>query len=170
MQAPFKTRPRRRARGLLLGMVALALALDQVTKELVRTNLERGDFWPSQDWPVRVHHVTNTGAAFGILKDQTGFLIITALLGVAAILLYYRNPPIQHLSVPIAVGMMLGGAVGNLADRIRLGHVTDFIDFPMWPAFNVADASIVVAVAVLIAAYTLRLAGGQGTQAPDVPP
>ena len=153
-QAPQKARLHGRS-ALFFSVAAFVLALDQATKELVRATLERGDFWPSADWAVRIHHVTNTGAAFGILKDQTGFLIVTTFIGLAAILLYYRFPPYDHILVPLAVGMMLGGAMGNLADRIRLGRVTDFIDFPLWPAFNVADSSIVVAVVVLLAAYTL---------------
>lgn len=140
-------------RGLFLAAAALALAVDQLSKELVRTFLERGEAWPSADWPVRVHYVTNTGAAFGILQGQGGFLIVTTLIGLAAILLYYRYPPFDHLLVPIAVGMMLGGAVGNLLDRLRLGRVTDFIDFPMWPAFNLADTSIVVGISALLLGY-----------------
>lgn len=117
--------------------------------------MDLGDFYPSDDWPVRFHHVTNTGAAFGILKDQTSFLAVTSFIGVAAILLYYWFPPFDHWVVSVAMGMMLGGAVGNLSDRIRLGEVTDFIDFPRYPSFNVADASIVVAMAALVLSYAL---------------
>lgn len=142
-------------RALFFGAAAAVLALDQATKEIVRTSLERGEIWPAADWPVRVHYVTNTGAAFGILQGQGGFLIVTTIIGLAAILLYYRYPPFDHLLVPIAVGMMLGGALGNLLDRLRLGQVTDFIDFPFWPAFNLADSSIVVGVLTLIFGYAL---------------
>jgi len=140
-------------RGLFLGAALAVLALDQATKEVVRTLLDRGESWPSADWPMRIRYVTNTGAAFGILQDQTALLIITTILGLAAIYLYYRYPPFHHLLVPVAIGMMLGGAVGNLLDRVRLGRVTDFIDFPAWPAFNVADSSIVVGVAALLLGY-----------------
>ncbi len=140
-------------RGLFLGAALAVLALDQTTKELVRNLMARGQLWPSADWPVRFHYVTNTGAAFGLLRDQTGFLILTTLIGLAAIYLYYRYPPFDHFLVPIAVGMMLGGATGNLLDRLRLGRVTDFIDFPRWPAFNLADASIVIAISALILGY-----------------
>jgi signal peptidase II len=131
----------------------MVVGLDQLTKVLVRTSVDRGDFWPSQDWLVRIHHVTNTGASFGILKDQTALLIITTLIGLAAIYLYYRFPPFDHLVVPIAVGMMLGGATGNLVDRIRVGRVTDFIDFPMFPAFNAADSAITIGITVLLVGY-----------------
>ncbi len=77
------------------------------------------------------------------------------LLGLGAIYLYYRNPPFDHLAAPIAIGMLLGGAAGNLIDRVRVGEVTDFIDFPLWPSFNVADSSIVVGIAVLLFGYAL---------------
>ena len=118
-----------RARLLLFwGAAAAVIALDQISKAIIRSSLERGESWPDPDWPVRIRYVTNTGAAFGILQDQTSFLIVMALVGLAAIYLYYRYPPLEHGVVPIAIGMMLGGAAGNLIDRIRLGRVTDFID------------------------------------------
>ncbi|MEE8346909.1 MAG: signal peptidase II [Dehalococcoidia bacterium] len=139
---------------LFLGSALVVVALDQVSKGLVRTFMDRGETWPD-GWTVRLHHVTNTGAAFGILKDQTGFLILTTIVGVVAIYLYYRYPPFDHLLAPIAIGMMLGGAVGNLVDRIRLGRVTDFIDFPFWPSFNVADSSVVVGIGILLLGYAL---------------
>jgi signal peptidase II len=144
------------ARGLLFwGAAALVVALDQATKAIIRSSLDRGESWPDADWPVRIRYVTNTGAAFGILQDQTFFLIIMATIGLGAIYLYYRYPPFEHGVVPIAIGMMLGGAAGNLIDRIRLGRVTDFIDFRFWPAFNVADSSISIGIMVLLAGYIL---------------
>jgi signal peptidase II len=141
-------------RALFLGAALAVLALDQLTKGLVRAFMDRGQEWP-EGWEVRLHYVTNTGAAFGILKDQTGFLIVTTIIGLAAIYLYYRYPPFDHFVAPVAVGMMLGGAAGNLVDRLRLGRVTDFVDFPMWPAFNVADSAITVGIATLILGYAL---------------
>jgi signal peptidase II len=141
-------------RALFLSTALVVLALDQTTKGLVRAFMDRGEAWPD-DWPIRLHYVTNTGAAFGILKDQTGFLIVTTLIGLAAIYLYYRYPPFDHIVAPIAIGMMLGGAIGNLVDRVRLGRVTDFFDFPFWPSFNVADSSITVGIAVLVIGYVL---------------
>ncbi len=151
--APSATSPWLR-RYLFVGAALTVLALDQTTKAVVRTFMDRGDTWPD-DWPIRLHHVTNTGAAFGILKDQTGFLIVTTVIGVAAIYLYYRYPPFDHLVAPIAIGMMLGGAVGNLVDRVRLGKVTDFIDVPVWPSFNVADSSSTVGIVILLFGYAL---------------
>ncbi len=140
-------------RALFWGAALAVIALDQATKGLVRANLERGEIWPDADWPLRIRYVTNTGAAFGILQDQTVFLTVMAFIGLAAIYLYYRYPPFDHWIAPVAIGMMLGGAVGNLIDRVRLGRVTDFIDLPHYPAFNIADSSIFVGVAILILGY-----------------
>jgi len=138
-------------------LIAIAvIVLDQVTKQLVRSNLALGETWPDEDWFVRINHVTNSGAAFGILQGQTPFLVVTTFLGLAAILLYYWYPPMQHVLLRIVLGLQLGGALGNLIDRVRLGEVTDFIDFRHWPAFNVADSSIsigVVGVLVFFAFY-----------------
>ena len=140
-------------RSLFWATAALVITLDQASKVLVRTLIDRGDIWPSADWPVRLHHLTNSGAAFGILQNQNSFLIVTTLIGLAAIYFYYRFPPFDHVIVPIAVGMILGGALGNLLDRLSLGEVTDFLDFPIWPAFNVADSSITIGIVILILGY-----------------
>ena len=140
---------------LFWGAALTVFTLDQVTKAMVRASLEKGESWPDADWPVRIRYVTNTGAAFGILQDQTVFLVVMACIGLAAIYLYYRYPPFDHPIAPVAIGMMLGGAAGNLFDRIRLGEVTDFIDFPSYPAFNVADSSLTIAIATVIFGYLM---------------
>ncbi len=157
VRAPERAAPSSSAlkRTLFWGAAAVVIALDQATKALVRASLERGESWPDPDWPVRMRYVTNTGAAFGILEDQTLFLIVMAFVGLAAIYLYYRYPPFDHSVAAIAIGMMLGGATGNLIDRVRLGEVTDFIDLPSYPAFNVADSSITVGIAIIILGYVL---------------
>jgi signal peptidase II len=132
-------------------VVAIAvIALDQFTKYLIRSRLGLGEAWPP-NWPVQLIHVTNSGAAFGMLQGQTLFLTVTTLLGLAAILLYYMYPPMEHGILRLALGLQLGGAIGNLTDRIRVGEVTDFIRFPHFPAFNVADSSITIGVAVIVA-------------------
>lgn len=148
---------------LFFSTAAAVLALDQLTKHVVRATLERGEAFP-ESWPVRFVHVANTGAAFGILQEQNAFLVITTVIGVAAILLYYWYPPFEHAIMTAAVGMILGGAIGNLSDRLRLGEVTDFIDFPHYPAFNVADSSIVVGAAVLVILFLLRRPGAAPQQ------
>ncbi len=146
-------------------IAGLVVTLDQVTKHLVRANLALGESVPDEG-PFRITYVTNTGAAFGILQGQTLFLMVTTFLGLAAILLYFLYPPMEHGVLRLALGLQLGGAVGNLADRVRLGKVTDFIDVGPWPAFNVADSSIVVGVAIIVGFFLLAESRHQRAQGP----
>ncbi len=121
---------------------------DLITKSIVRSNLAVGESWPD-GWLVKFTHVTNSGAAFGILQGQGVFLAGTAVIAIGAIIFYYRYPPLEHGLLRLALGLQLGGATGNLLDRLRFGHVTDFIDFPRYPEFNVADSSIVIGLFVI---------------------
>ncbi len=140
---------------LLAFLAGLVLALDQVSKELVRTRLAFGEIW--MPWSAlspyfHIVHWTNTGAAFGIF--QQGHLIFTVLAIVvsAAIIYYYRNSETASWPVRIALGLQLGGALGNLIDRLlHQGSVTDFLWFSFFPAVsNFADLSISLGVALLL--------------------
>ena len=142
---------RRARRDLPFFLLAGAVfAFDQVTKAFVRDALAPGESWPSDGWLVKITHVTNTGAAFGILQGQGLFLTVTAVLAIGAIFFYYAFPPLEHGLLRLALALQLGGAAGNLLDRLRFGEVTDFIDFPRYPEFNVADSSITIGLAVII--------------------
>lgn len=134
---------------LLLSVAAVVFTGDQLSKYLIRSHLGLDEAWPSANWFVHLEHVTNTGAAFSILQNQTAFLIFTSLLGLGAIVLYFVYPPFHHPLLRVAFGMQLGGAIGNLSDRIRAGSVTDFIKFRYYPTFNIADSSIVIGVCIL---------------------
>jgi signal peptidase II len=148
---------RRALRDLPFFLVAGGVyALDQLTKSLVRNNLEIGESWPSEDWLVKITHITNSGAAFGILQGQGIFLTVTAFVAIAAIFFYYAYPPLEHGLLRFALGLQLGGAIGNLTDRLRFGEVTDMFHFPHYPAFNVADSSIVVGLVIVVAFFVLR--------------
>ena len=126
----------------------VVVALDQATKQLAATNVARGDqvkVVPGLDFT----NTRNTGVAFGALEG--GGLIVAILIGASLALLvayFVANREKPWLWLP--VGMLLGGALGNLADRAREGAVIDFIDPIAWPAFNVADSCIVVGVLVLL--------------------
>ena len=98
----------------------------------------------------RLTYVTNTGAAFGLFPDQAIPLTLTAAVGVIALLLHYRWGISDSLWLKSSLGLQLGGALGNLIDRLRFGHVIDFLDFRVWPVFNLADSAIVVGAIVLI--------------------
>ena len=157
--------PRLRNDLVFFVIAGLVVALDQVSKHLVRANLALGESVP-EEGPLRITYVTNTGAAFGILQGQTLFLMVTTFFGLAAILLYYLYPPMEHGVLRLALGLQLGGAMGNLADRVRLGKVTDFIDVGPWPSFNVADSSIVMGVAIIIGFFLLAESRHRSAQGP----
>ena len=138
--------------------VLLIIAADQLSKIWIRASLAVGQSLPETGFP-RLTHVTNTGAAFGWFQGQSFPLTIVALVGVVvlllyAVLIYVRFPFFVIWLVWVSLGLVLGGTVGNLIDRLRLGYVTDFIDFGFWPTFNIADSAIVVGVIIL--AYSLR--------------
>lgn len=144
-------------RDLLFFAIAVSvIALDQFTKWLVRSNLGLYEEWDVTFGPVRIIHVVNSGAAFGILQGQTPFLIVMSLFGLGAILLYYLYPPMDHGLVRVALGMQLGGATGNLIDRVRLGEVTDFIDVGEFPTFNIADSSITISIVAILGFFLLQ--------------
>jgi signal peptidase II len=137
---------------LFLGIAALVLIIDQVSKRLVLRNLSLGEEWnpiPFLRPLVSVTHVTNTGAAFGLFKDHGTLFAFVAILVVVGILIFYRFSPSDETWLRVSLGLQLGGALGNLWDRVRLGSVVDFIDFKIWPVFNLADTAIVVGVAIL---------------------
>jgi signal peptidase II len=126
----------------------VVVALDQVTKQLAATGVERGEevsVFPG----LEIANTRNTGVAFGFFEG--GGAVVGVLIGLAlAVLVAYF---LRHSQMPwlwLPVGMLLGGALGNLADRARDGAVIDFIDPVAWPAFNVADSCIVVGVFVLL--------------------
>ena len=142
--------------GLLLAAV---VAVDQATKALVRASVTVGEenaVFPA----VQIVHVLNRGVAFGALSGKSVVMIIVlvALAGLVVWFALHRTDP--HVWIP--TGMLLGGAIGNIIDRIRDGAVTDFIKIPLWPAFNLADVAIVFGVLALL--YVLE--GGDGTDKP----
>jgi len=134
----------------LLGLSLFVILVDQASKALVRANLERGDTWPEGWELIRISHVHNTGAAFGILQGAGTFLMIAPLIAIAAIAVFLLTLPAQNRGYAIALAAILGGAIGNVVDRIRLGHVTDFIDPTHYPSFNIADSAIVLGVLAIL--------------------
>lgn len=150
-------------RSALVLVTALAvLALDQVTKVAVRQLLLSGGNAPIPVVGdlVKLSYVENRGAAFGLFQNQTLFFIVVGVLVVGGILIGQRYIPTHQTSLILCLGMQLGGATGNLLDRLRYGHVFDFIELPYWPVFNVADSAIVVGVAIL-AYHLLSAPAGQ---------
>jgi signal peptidase II len=131
---------------------AVVILADQFSKRIVETALPVNHFWapiPEIASLFKFTHVYNTGAAFGLFSGGGMVFGIIALI-VSGVLVYYNfHLPPGHLLLRTALGLQLGGALGNFIDRLRLGHVTDFLDFGPWPVFNVADTSVVAGVVIL---------------------
>jgi signal peptidase II len=135
-----------------LGLAAVALAAlfaDQLTKHVVASQLPLDDEVQVLG-PFSIHHVQNSGIAFGLFASATAAVIVLTAIAVTWMVAYFARSGARHPLLPVAVGLLIGGSVSNLADRVRLGHVTDFLDFRYWPAFNLADSFIVIGVAVLL--------------------
>jgi signal peptidase II len=139
---------------VLLGAIVAVLVVDQLTKYLVRTNMALGDSWPAEGL-FRLTYGTNSGSAFGLFPNQTVPLIAASLIAIGFLAYFYRTQARPTSILRLAIGLQLGGAFGNLSDRLREGSVVDFIDVGWWPIFNVADSSIVVGMAVLIGVLVL---------------
>jgi signal peptidase II len=152
-------RPQGRWRNTLFGCIGLLVILvDQFSKTWIRDNLARGQALFDAGF-FQIIHIHNTGAAFGIFRDHTLILTIIAIIGIAVILtlvfvFHSRWSFFNSRLLWLAIGLVAGGTIGNLIDRLRLGFVTDFIDFKVWPAFNVADSSLTVGV-IIIAYYII---------------
>lgn len=127
----------------------IAFVTDQVSKEWVRMVIPKGSSVPIVPGAVFLTHTENPGAAFGLLPNATTLLIVTAFIACALFLWMGRQGFNQRL-LAVACGMMLGGAAGNLLDRLRLGAVTDFVDLRVWPVFNLADAALTFGALLLL--------------------
>ncbi|HSU72886.1 MAG TPA: signal peptidase II [Candidatus Binatia bacterium] len=133
----------------LFWIIAIAIAfLDQFTKWLVIRFMPVGNSIALLPF-FSLTHIKNTGAGFGILQGQNAIFILIALIAIVVIVLSLRKILEKHHTT-IFAALILGGAVGNLVDRILLGAVTDFINFTFWPAFNVADSALTLGVLGLI--------------------
>jgi len=134
-----------------VGLVAVALAAlgaDQLTKTVVSNHLGL-DEGIHVVGPFSIHHVQNSGIAFGLFSSATAAVIVLTSVAVGWMLLFFARSGARHPILPAALGLVIGGSLSNLIDRVRLGHVTDFLDFRYWPAFNLADSFIVIGVVIL---------------------
>lgn len=157
----------RRPAALFAVTVALVLVLDQASKAVVRQSLQVGQSIPLIDGMLSLTHVRNTGAAFGLFQGGVPFFIATSLVVLAAIAwIWWRMRPSSRWFA-LAIGLVAGGATGNLIDRAVAGRVTDFFDIHVWPVFNVADIALDVGVGILIAwlLFSKEAAGDE----PEVP-
>ena len=143
-----------RRRATLVAAAASALLADQLTKAAVTAALAPGER-AEVVGPLAFHHTRNTGVAFSLFAGSGTILAVVASIALAALVVVL---PRLQLGPPgsLGIGLVLGGAAGNLVDRIRLGHVTDFVEVSRWPEFNVADACITVGVGLVLVASFRR--------------
>jgi len=147
----------RRRLGLFLIVAGLVVAFDQLSKLWIRAHLSLGESLPLTG-RLSLTYVGNTGSAFGLQANRTFLLVIIGIASLLIVLLFLRYlSQVTTLSM-VSIGLIWGGAVGNLIDRLHFGFVTDFIYFRLWgnfhwPAFNIADTAITVGVFVLIYSF-----------------
>jgi signal peptidase II len=131
-------------------IVLVTLLLDQFSKYIVTSSMLLGESLPVIPPVFYLTYILNPGAAFGLLANQTTFFIILSLLVIVAVLAVYRYLPKEKTLLRLALGLVVGGALGNLIDRVRLERVIDFLDFRVWPIFNLADTAIVIGAFFII--------------------
>ncbi|WP_449241336.1 signal peptidase II [Desulfoscipio gibsoniae] len=131
-------------------IVLAAMIVDQFSKYIITLRMLPGESIPVFPPVFYITYILNPGAAFGVLANRTTFFIIVTLLVIVGVLVGYRYLPRKRIWARIALGLVVGGALGNLIDRVRLGRVIDFLDFRVWPIFNLADTAIVIGALLLI--------------------
>ena len=135
---------------LLWLILVLILVLDQATKYLASINLLEGETIPVINGIFHITLVHNRGAAFGLFQAYSGVFVVLSII-VASLILYLNYRWVNKGTlVTCVLALIVGGAIGNLIDRLRLGYVVDFLDFRVWPVFNIADSAISIGTIILI--------------------
>ena len=137
-----------------LMICALLVAADQAAKLFIASSMRLGESIPVVAGIFHITYIENPGAAFGMFANQRWVFIVAGVAVIAAACVIYRRLERESAMVRWGAALLLGGAVGNLIDRVRLGRVIDFLDFRVWPVFNIADIGICAGVACLIYALT----------------
>ena len=135
---------------IVFSAALIVVFLDQITKILIRKNFELNESVPIIKNVLHLTYVSNTGSAFGLFRGFNIFLILFSVIVIVAIFYYLKKIVKNERLLQFSVGLLLGGTIGNLADRLIYGAVTDFIDFRIWPVFNVADSAVTISILLLI--------------------
>ncbi len=141
---------------IFLIIAGVVIILDQLTKSLVRQILSPGQSIHIINGIFHITYVNNPGSAFGLLPNHHLFLLLVTFITVILIFFYYGRIRPREMLMQVALGMELGGAAGNFIDRTAYGLVTDFLDFRIWPVFNVADSAIVIGLILLVLTLLLE--------------
>jgi signal peptidase II len=179
METQLVSKPLLRPGALLVGVVAvIVFVLDQVTKLAVVQQIGMGNAWtpiPALDW-FRIVGSFNTGTACGYFPQLSFIFTLAPFFILAVVVWFYRSQKSPSWLLSVGVGLIIGGAFGNLVDRLRLGYVVDFVQVAHFPIFNVADAAVSTAVVIMLLwslredsaaqAQTASVAGVEGTQEP----
>jgi len=139
---------------------AIVLVVDRLTKLAVIRRMAEFDSIPVIPGVFNLTYVRNPGAAFGLLPNRTSFFVFVSLVVIGLIVVFAGRFGRGNLARQVALGLILGGAIGNLWDRLHSGLVVDFLDFRVWPVFNIADSSLVIGV-FLLAYLIIRSPGGE---------
>lgn len=126
------------------------LLIDQLSKYLVHLKLVPGESVPIIKNVFHISLIHNTGCAFGLFRHQATILMALSILTIVMILVFYRQLVGSGRIMRVAVGLLIGGASGNLIDRLRFGYVVDFLDFQIWPVFNLADSAVTIGVVLIL--------------------
>lgn len=135
-----------------LGILTIILVIiDQLSKYYIQSTMMLGESIPVWEDIFHITYILNPGAAFGMMANQTAFFIVLALAIVGAVIYFYPTIRRESRAMKIGIGLLLGGAIGNLIDRVHIGMVVDFFDFRIWPIFNIADIGIVCGAGIILA-------------------
>jgi len=141
-------------------LIVLMVGIDQLVKYVIRQNFEIGESKDVISGIFQIRYIQNTGAAFSILEGKGIFLIVITVVAMLLLVLYMEVNKNDGTFFIITITMMIGGALGNIIDRMFMGYVTDMFDFQIWPVFNVADIFIVVGC-ILFSIYVLSSGNGK---------
>ena len=135
---------------VIFSTALFVVILDQLTKFLIKKNFQLNQSVPIIKNVFHFTYITNTGSAFGLFKNFNLFFGLFSIAVIIAIFHYLKKIKINEKILQIAVGLLLGGTIGNLIDRIFYGAVIDFLDFRIWPVFNVADSAVTISIIFLV--------------------
>lgn len=148
---------------LFISIAVAAFALDRVSKLLVRDGLALGERVQVIGDLLQLHHIRNRGIAFGLLSDAGALVLIGSLVVAALLFVFMMQVSPDDVATRIGGALITGGAIGNVVDRVQHGYVTDFIQLPHWPLFNVADICITAGVGLVLVGQVI-LNGPAGPQ------
>ncbi len=135
---------------IVFSTALLIVLLDQLTKFLVKQNLQLNQSISIIKNVLHFTYITNTGSAFGLFKRLNIFFILFSIIVIVVIFYFVQKIKKNGKALQFSIGLLLGGTIGNLIDRLVYGSVIDFIDFRIWPVFNVADSAVTISIVLLI--------------------